>query len=430
MMLVGTSLLMAGCHGSGAKADRSAAPVVSIDAEARAEAGTVGHGKYYGNRIRQIVKELETRKPGGLVLLGDSITQQFPGPDIFPGAEPFNQGIGGDSVPGVIDRLDLVEAAKPSRLYLMIGCNDHHYGTGPLEELRAKYWVLAEGLRKAAPDADVTMLSVLPMGAALEDKNQSIRDTNAMLPEVAKKSGFEFIDLTPWFADASGNLREDFTPDGVHLTARGYEAWMEAILPDEDLFAGMEAFAPRWRKFHSPTRTANKIDPSMLGSKFAGNRGENELVVYTPAYGKPSTGTNAFGSEAVVENGRVTAVLGGDSPIPSNGFVVSGHGESAAWVVCNLRVGRAVTLKDNEVTYRNRNVADLTPRERVEALVGRLLMALPTEAPLASKDRKLATEAALELRKARASAAEPTEELLAELENKVVAVENIARPKK
>ena len=120
----------------------------------------------------------------------------------------------------------------------------------------------------------------------------------------------------------------------------------------------------------------------------------------------------------------MTTILGGDSPIPSNGFVVSGHGESAAWVVCNLRVGRTVTLKGNEVRCQSVNPADMTPRERLESLSGRFLMALPEGKPQAGKDRDMADDAIRSIRKARASSKEPTADLLEELEKKVGAVEN------
>lgn len=55
------------------------------------------------------------------------------------------------------------------------------------------------------------------------------------------------------------------------------------------------------------------------------SRLQNELIIYTPHYGS-HTKTNGFGHEVTVVDGVVTSVLAGNSPIPSNGVVLSGHG--------------------------------------------------------------------------------------------------------
>lgn len=88
-------------------------------------------------------------------------------------------------------------------------------------------------------------------------------------------------------------------------------------------------------------------------------RGKDEVIVYTPRYGA-STLTNAAGVEVVVEwpSGPVRAGLpvtgtvsdvrvgAGDTPIPSEGFVLSGHG-AAAEALRQASTGDAVTLRIN-----------------------------------------------------------------------------------
>ena len=70
-------------------------------------------------------------------------------------------------------------------------------------------------------------------------------------------------------------------------------------------------------------------------------RGEDELIVYTPAFGK-TTATNEWGTEAVVgADNKIVSVTTrvGNAEIPEGGFVVSGHGEMDGWVKNNLKVG-------------------------------------------------------------------------------------------
>lgn len=74
-------------------------------------------------------------------------------------------------------------------------------------------------------------------------------------------------------------------------------------------------------------------------------RGRDQLVLYTPDRG-PTTATNKWGTEVVVDQGRVTDVqwLRGSAAIPRNGFVLSGHGRPCRdmW---RLQRGDAVILR-------------------------------------------------------------------------------------
>src|SRR5574344_25987 len=93
--------------------------------------------------------------------------------------------------------------------------------------------------------------------------------------------------------------------------------------------------------FKQATRKVDSIDPSLSASYYPGGRGANKLVVYTPNFGI-HTGTNEFGTEAVVEGNTVTALSGADSTIPSDGIVISGHGIAKNWITQNITVGSKV----------------------------------------------------------------------------------------
>ncbi len=88
------------------------------------------------------------------------------------------------------------------------------------------------------------------------------------------------------------------------------------------------------------------INPQKKGNvnaNYPGLRGPNQLIVYTPAFGL-RTGTNEYGTEAVIENNMVVRLNGADSIIPKNGFVVSGHGKAKTWIMKNLQVGTKVYI--------------------------------------------------------------------------------------
>lgn len=104
--------------------------------------------------------------------------------------------------------------------------------------------------------------------------------------------------------------------------------------------------SPRW--FAHATRKISVINPNYGNNSryctFPGCRGGGQLVVYTPSIGRPKTGTNEFGFEATVLDGRVVAHEGSDSTIPPEGFVLSGHGKSRDWLIANAPIGAAIQL--------------------------------------------------------------------------------------
>ena len=93
--------------------------------------------------------------------------------------------------------------------------------------------------------------------------------------------------------------------------------------------------------FKQITRKVDLIDPVSTTSYYPGGRGTNKLVIYTADYGE-HTGTNEFGTEAIVTENIVTSLSGADSVIPKDGIVISGHGSAKTWISQNISVGSKV----------------------------------------------------------------------------------------
>ena len=96
-------------------------------------------------------------------------------------------------------------------------------------------------------------------------------------------------------------------------------------------------------------RQVNSVNPTPYsnpaGRSFPGARGSNQLVIYTPSYGE-RTGTNEFGTEAIIEGNTVVELSGADSFIPENGAVISGHGTAKNWISSNMTIGTKVYYDD------------------------------------------------------------------------------------
>ncbi|MEW5798037.1 MAG: family 10 glycosylhydrolase [Bacteroidota bacterium] len=91
------------------------------------------------------------------------------------------------------------------------------------------------------------------------------------------------------------------------------------------------------------------IDPKNMRD-YPGGRGEHQLIVYTSAYGKPTTGTNQWGIEATVKDSIVIKVGGNNSPIHTGEYILSGHGRARIFLTNNVRIGSKILLMDSMVT--------------------------------------------------------------------------------
>lgn len=91
------------------------------------------------------------------------------------------------------------------------------------------------------------------------------------------------------------------------------------------------------------------VDPGS-GQCFPGCRGAEQLIVYTPDYGRATTGTNDYGYEVTVIDGRVVSRGGGNRTIPANGLVLSGHGERGVWLSSNAVPGATVSISGTTLT--------------------------------------------------------------------------------
>lgn len=80
-------------------------------------------------------------------------------------------------------------------------------------------------------------------------------------------------------------------------------------------------------------------------------RGEDEVIVYNPAFGA-STATNEWGAEAVVDgdNKIIRVTTAGNEKIPADGFVVSVHGKMRDWLLTNMTVGRYCYFDERGMT--------------------------------------------------------------------------------
>ncbi|WP_038167754.1 GDSL-type esterase/lipase family protein [Verrucomicrobium sp. BvORR106] len=192
---------------------------------------------HWQNRVRAFNEQTQAWK--NVVLLGDSITEGFDVAKFFPGRRVLNRGIGadviGNALPaddprGVLQRLECsVFDCSATDVFLLIGINDLNSGR-TVETMEVGYRELLSRLKVGAPRVKVHVQSLLPTRGEHDRQNEPVRRINALLKKMSEEFGYDFIDLHALMVDGQGQLKAEFTPDGLHLNDTAYAVWREQIL--------------------------------------------------------------------------------------------------------------------------------------------------------------------------------------------------------
>lgn len=160
-----------------------------------------------------------------IVFVGDAITSEGKWDELFPGLPVKNRAIDGDTSEDVALRIGQIAAAKPAKMFLMIGGGDAE-AEKSTEDTRASVDAILTRLETDSPDTEIFVESILPRSV---EAWPAIAKRNAAIRQVAEAHGATFIDLTPIFAAENDAIRDEFSNDNTHLLAAGYLAWRDAI---------------------------------------------------------------------------------------------------------------------------------------------------------------------------------------------------------
>ena len=187
----------------------------------------------YNFRKRSLFDVLPIRA-NDIVFLGNSITDGGEFNELFGMDNIKNRGIRSDAIPGVEKRLGQVTSGGPKKIFLLIGINDVSHGLSATR-LAERYRRLVERIRRETPGTKLYLQSVMPVNNSfrrykgLIGREKTIRALNDSISKIAAETGCTYVDLWPMLGDAKGNLKAEYTNDGLHLNGRGYRVWTDGI---------------------------------------------------------------------------------------------------------------------------------------------------------------------------------------------------------
>jgi lysophospholipase L1-like esterase len=178
--------------------------------------------------------------PVGLLFLGDSIMDAFPGRGKdtwakFSPYKPADFGISAERTEDVLWRITNgeLDGIDPKAVVIMIGTNNvGHFADEKVEWAAAGIKKIVDTVREKLPKTKVLLLGVFPRGTTKEDGlRKKVAEINDIIKGYAQPPAVTYLDLAPKFLDEQGNLTKDIMPDALHPSAKGYEIWYDAMLP-------------------------------------------------------------------------------------------------------------------------------------------------------------------------------------------------------
>jgi beta-glucosidase len=179
------------------------------------------------------------RRDAQVVLVGDSITEQWAEAgaaawrERLGGLPVLNLGLASDRTEHVLWRLDRLplEDLRPRAAVVMIGTNNVSIAGQSAEEIALGVAAVVASVRRRLPGATVVLLALTPRGDAGSALGAKVQDVNREIAGLADDDRVRFLDVGPGLLAGDGELDPRLLPDGLHLSAGGYEVMARALAP-------------------------------------------------------------------------------------------------------------------------------------------------------------------------------------------------------
>ena len=168
-----------------------------------------------------------------IIFIGDSIIEYYPLQELLGTSKAIvNRGIRGYQTGLLLDNLDShLYGDAVDQIVLLIGTNDIGKDI-PMNEALNNLESVIQTIFRDYPLSQIKLVSILPVNEGEDFKqtvyirtNEKIKAWNQAYQNLA--SAYMQVEFVPVFEnllDQKGQLKSDFTTDGLHLSVSGYQA--------------------------------------------------------------------------------------------------------------------------------------------------------------------------------------------------------------
>ena len=199
----------------------------------------IGSSYLYYNHIKyepKIVTKTVTKYVGGenIVFVGDSITYQYNLKDYYDDKYHLvNSGIDGNTTSDILNDMEnRIYRYNPTKVVLLIGTNDVPYKSE--KEIENDIKTIIDNIIDNRPNCEIYLESIYPVNDTDDEKishnmvkkrkNEKIMNINKELKSLAKnEKKVTYINMYDYLLDENGNLKIEYTKEGLHLNNDGYK---------------------------------------------------------------------------------------------------------------------------------------------------------------------------------------------------------------
>ena len=168
-----------------------------------------------------------------IIFIGDSIIEYYPLQELLGTSKTIvNRGIRGYQTRLLLDNLDAhLYGDAVDQIVLLIGTNDIGKDI-PMSQTLTNLESVIQTISRDYPLSQIKLVSILPVNEGEDFKqavyirtNEKIKACNQAYQDLA--SAYMQVEFVPVFEnllDQKGQLKSDFTTDGLHLSVSGYQA--------------------------------------------------------------------------------------------------------------------------------------------------------------------------------------------------------------
>lgn len=197
----------------------------------RPESNVATQDDYISNR-ESVFAQL-TIGPEDIVFLGDSIFDFAEWHELLIDYHVKNRAVCGDTTHSILKRLDRIADGKPRHVVLLCGVNNFQHRI-PFAKTTREYAQIVDRIRSRSQNTEIVLLPVLPVNSSLyrnrilpyhpglnKPSRSEVVALNRFIQQLASNMPrVHYLDLS-MLLDSKGELRADYTLDGLHLNGRG-----------------------------------------------------------------------------------------------------------------------------------------------------------------------------------------------------------------
>ncbi len=197
-------------------------------------------------KLERYHKMNQSARKGAVLFAGSSLMEMFPveqfaAEDALP-VTVYNRGVGGFITDELIENIDVcILELEPSKLFINIGTNDLSDSSRPISAVMDNYAKILDTVTTNLPSAKIYLMAYYPVNyeAATEEmkpclkirSNEKIALSNSEVQKLAERFSAKYIDVNAPLKDKNGDLRADFTIEGMHINEDGYSAVYPLVKP-------------------------------------------------------------------------------------------------------------------------------------------------------------------------------------------------------